>query len=171
MVPMVTGFELLHAAFGAAPDCAVETAKARTAVSPRIAASRRLFIPAPFTTSEVRRIARTHADCKSCAVWGLDVGRRSKLETFDADEAAVDVGDRRAAGERHRPLELEPQDLEHARHARLARDGEAVHVRLADHDGAGAERDGLEDVPAALDAAVDVDLDAAANRFDDLRER
>ena len=48
--------------------------------------------------------------------------------------------------------------------------GQAPEDRAADQDGAGAQGEGLEDVGAAADAAVDVDLDPVADRGGDLGE-
>ena len=54
--------------------------------------------------------------------------------------------------------------------AALAARHEPVEVGPADQDGAGAQRDRRDDVRAAQDAAVDVDLGAVADRRDDRRQ-
>ena len=53
--------------------------------------------------------------------------------------------------------------------ARLAEGGEAPDVRPADADGGGAERERLEDVGAAAEAAVDEHRHRAARALDDFR--
>ena len=57
------------------------------------------------------------------------------------------------------------------RGALLAVDGEAPERGAADEDGAGAERERLDDVRAAPDAAVDEHLEPAVDRLDHLGER
>ena len=57
------------------------------------------------------------------------------------------------------------------RDALLAADGEAPERRAADEHGAGAERERLDDVGAAADAAVDEHLDPTVDRLDDLGQR
>ena len=53
----------------------------------------------------------------------------------------------------------------------LAVGGEAPEVGAADHHGPGAERERLDDVAAAPDAAVEQDLDLVADRVGDRRQR
>ena len=55
--------------------------------------------------------------------------------------------------------------------ARLAVDGEPPERRAAGEHGARAERERLDDVGAAADAAVDQHLDAAVDRLDHLGQR
>ena len=52
----------------------------------------------------------------------------------------------------------------------LAGRGQSVEVRPADGAGVGAQRERLDDVRAAADAAVDDDLDPTGRPLDDLRE-
>ena len=63
------------------------------------------------------------------------------------------------------------QDLEHVGDAGLAVGGQAPEVGAADHHRAGAERERLDDVAAAADAAVEQDLDLAADRVGDRGQR
>ncbi len=62
------------------------------------------------------------------------------------------------------------QELEHALSPCLSVARQPPERRPAGEDGAGAERERLDDVGAAADAAVDVDLDPAADSLDDLRQ-
>src|SRR5918992_4952541 len=55
------------------------------------------------------------------------------------------------------------QDVEDVDHAGLAVRGQAPQVGAADHDGAGAEGEGFDDVAAAANAAVQQDLDPVAH--------
>ncbi len=63
------------------------------------------------------------------------------------------------------------QDLEHVARARLAVDGEAPERRATGEHRARAERERLDDVRAAPDAAVDEHLDPAVDGVDDLGQR
>lgn len=60
-----------------------------------------------------------------------------------------------AAGEAHGHFEFSAEDFDHTGDAECAADGESVHIRTADHDCRSAEGEGLEDVDAATDAAVE----------------
>ncbi len=60
------------------------------------------------------------------------------------------------------------QHVDHALDARLTERAQAPDVRPADADGRRAERQRLEDVRAAADAAVDEHRDATADGLDDL---
>ena len=84
---------------------------------------------------------------------------------------ARDLGRRPAADELQGELDLGPQQLEHPRGALLAVDREPPERRPADEHGARAERERLDDVGAAPDAAVDEHLDPPVDRLDDLGQR
>ena len=76
----------------------------------------------------------------------------------------LDVG---LAAEGHAAFDLGAQELDDAVDAVGAVDGEAPEKGAADADGAGAEGQGLDDVAAAADAGIDVDLGAAGGSLDD----
>lgn len=81
----------------------------------------------------------------------------------------ADVVDVALPAQRHREIKLLLYDLECAPDAALPARTEPVEERAADT--ARAERSRLEDVLARADAAVEVDLDPAADRVDDLGQR
>src|SRR5690348_8737020 len=62
------------------------------------------------------------------------------------------------------------QDLEHPRDPRIPRGSQPIEVKTADGDRVGAERDRLDDVGAAIKAAIDDDLRPAAHRLSYLRQ-
>ena len=70
-----------------------------------------------------------------------------------------DVAGEPAAEQHERELDLLAQQLEHLARALLAARGEAPERRAAGEHGARAERERLDDVGAAADAAVDQHLD------------
>src|SRR5439155_1653903 len=75
------------------------------------------------------------------------------------------------AEEPHRDLDLVLEQLEHADQTCLARRGEPAAREAPDADTLRAERQGLDDVSAAHEAAVHDDRRPAADRPDDLGER
>src|SRR3989454_253281 len=75
------------------------------------------------------------------------------------------------AEEPHRDLDLVLEQLEHADQPGLARRGEPAAREAPDADTLRAERQGLDDVSAANEAAVHDDRRPAADRPDDLGER
>src|SRR5438128_3904210 len=75
------------------------------------------------------------------------------------------------AEEPHRDLDLVLEQLEHADQTGLARRGEPAAREAPDADTLRAERQGLDDVSAAHEAAVHDDRRPAADRPDDLEER
>ena len=81
------------------------------------------------------------------------------------------VVDRRAPEPEQRRVDAAAQDVEHVLDAGLAVGGQPPQVRAADHHRAGAERERLDDVAAAPDAAVEQDLDLVADRVGDRGQR
>ena len=79
-------------------------------------------------------------------------------------QVRADVGDLRDAAEAHDPVDLAAIDVEHVRHAGLAGDGQAPELRARDEAGARAERQRLDDIGAAPDAAVDEHRNAPRRR-------
>ena len=63
------------------------------------------------------------------------------------------------------------QELEHSLRARLPVAREPPERRAAGENGPGSEGERLDDVGAAADAAVDVDLDPAGDGLDDLGQQ
>ena len=84
------------------------------------------------------------------------------------DEARVQVVDRPDAEQPQRPHELLVQQLEHARDAGRAAEGEPVDGHPADQHGVGAEGDGAGDVVGPAHPGVEQDRRVAADRGDDL---
>ncbi len=78
---------------------------------------------------------------------------------------SVDLIDARAAGQRHRQLEVGAEVLEHLAHAGAARDGQSVHVGPPDQHRAGPQRDRLERVGAATDPRVHQHRDPPPDRL------
>jgi hypothetical protein len=68
-------------------------------------------------------------------------------------------------------LDSRAHDVEHVLDARLAGGGESPQVGAPDHHRLGSQRQGLDHVAAAPDAAVEQHLDVVANRLGDCRER
>src|SRR6516225_8826952 len=77
----------------------------------------------------------------------------------------------RASAERHREIELLPNDLEHFGDARLTHRAEAEVPRAADVGTLRAEGERLENILPRADAAVHVYLDARSHRGDDRGQR
>ena len=82
-----------------------------------------------------------------------------------------DLIDRRRARLPHGHPELVEDQLDHLVDALLAERAKAPHVGTADPHRVGAERQGLEDVGAAADAAVDEHRNASPYAGDDLGQR
>ena len=84
-------------------------------------------------------------------------GRRRPLRSCSnaRDVVAPDVAHRRDAGEPHREVEVGAEVADHLAHAVLAAGGEPPHVRAAEPDRRGAERERAEDVGARADPAVE----------------
>src|ERR671923_957488 len=76
----------------------------------------------------------------------------------------------RAPEEREAEADLLAEELEHVPGSLLAAGCESPDDGAAGEDGAGAERERLDRVCPSPDAAVEVDLDAAADRLCDLRQ-
>ena len=85
------------------------------------------------------------------------------------DKIASDFGNGPRPREPHREVDFLPQQLEHGAHPRFAVDRESPEHRPTDHYRTCAECDRLDDVSAAADATVDVDLRLATDRVDDFR--
>jgi hypothetical protein len=75
----------------------------------------------------------------------------------------------RQAGEHHRELQFFPWQSQHALNTPSAVNREPPQYGTADEDGPRAESQGLQDIRSASDAAVEVDLGASSDRFDDGR--
>jgi len=80
----------------------------------------------------------------------------------------VELGEIRDAEQAHAGGELGLEQLEDADDALLAGGGETIAIEPPDADEIGTERDRLDDVGTAADAAVEDDLRLAADRGDDL---
>src|SRR3954470_626183 len=80
----------------------------------------------------------------------------------DDEVLGHEVVHRRPAQPHEPRAQAAAQDLEDVLHAGLAGGGEAPEGGPGDRDGAGAERERLDDVAAAADAAVQDDLDVPA---------
>ena len=72
--------------------------------------------------------------------------------------------------EQHR-IDPAAQDVQHVLDARLAVGRQAPQIGAPDHDGPGAQGQGLDDVAAAADTAVEHDLDAVADGLAHGRQR
>ncbi len=83
-------------------------------------------------------------------------------------ERAVQLGQPRRAGQRHRDRDLLLQDLQHTLHAGLPLGGQRVAVEPAQGHRVGAERDGLHDVGAAAEPAIDDHARPPAHRLQHL---
>ena len=85
--------------------------------------------------------------------------RGGRVRAVAQHERAVNLAQVLRAAELHDGLELVLDDLHSARNAELAADGHAVNHGAPQHHRLRAESEGLKNVAAALDAAVDVHLD------------
>ena len=74
------------------------------------------------------------------------------------------------AEQREAELDLRAKELEYARDTSLAVNREPPEHRAADHDGACAERERLQRVGSASDAAVEQHLRTSVDGLDDLRQ-
>ena len=87
------------------------------------------------------------------------------------EHGTVDRHDAVPAAERQHPVDVAPEDLEHAGDAGLASDRETPQMRPADSAGRGAERQRLDHVGAAPHAAVEQHRDAPGDGVDHRRQR
>ncbi len=92
------------------------------------------------------------------------VRKKSSGTTMSSADSSCDAG---LAQPEQAGVDAAAQDVEDVLDAGLAVDGEAPQVGPADHHRLGPEGDGLHDVGAAPDAAVEHDLDLVAHRVDD----
>src|SRR5262249_48802318 len=95
-------------------------------------------------------------------------GTARRLPTAWLEHSAIDVADTGAAEQRHRRADLVAEDLEHPVDTGRAAHGEPVAGGPAHEDNAGAQSEGLRDVPAAADTAVHRHLGVATDLVDDL---
>ena len=86
-------------------------------------------------------------------------------------DASVQPGDSVPAAERERAVDLAPEQLEHVEDAVLAGAGDAPEMRAPDQHRARAERQRLDDIDAAPEAAVDQHRRLALDRLDHSRQR
>src|SRR5215207_3895681 len=107
----------------------------------------------------------------SCAPTGVSNGGFGKAGTVGDDEAARDSGRVLDPGKDHVGDELLAEQVECPDHAILATCGERVEHWSSGHHGSSAERERLEYVGAASDAAVEQDLSALPDRRCDRRQR
>src|SRR5882672_422411 len=77
------------------------------------------------------------------------------------DERVVDACKSGAAAERHSKFQFGAQQFEDMMHAFGSIDCQAPDDGTANEDSSGSQREGLEDVSAAPDAAIDIDFAAA----------
>src|SRR5260370_18034465 len=96
----------------------------------------------------------------------VDVRRHYLAGRADVGLIELAVGGR--AEQRQADADLVFEDLEEAHHALGAGGGEAVYVEPAPGDRIGAQGHRVDHIGAAADAAIDDDVRAPANRFDDL---
>src|SRR5262245_52024870 len=82
------------------------------------------------------------------------------------DITTVDVGDLLGTAITHHQFQFPLQDLEHALDAGLAECTKAPELRPADADTFGAQRERLEDIRAATNAAVEKDRNPIAHGSD-----
>src|SRR5271155_1095134 len=101
---------------------------------------------------------------------GAQSAQSASFSLHCGDHAVVDVSDAGDAGQRHRHVEFAADDLNRARDTGLPAGAEAVDVSAAAHAGARAERQRAQNVLSGADAAVEHDLDVAAERIDDRRQ-
>src|SRR5580693_12196 len=78
------------------------------------------------------------------------------------ENAPIELGHPVPTAERERAIDLAPVELERPEDAVFAGTGDAPEVRASDQHGACAERERLEHVDAAAEAAVDQDRRSAA---------
>ena len=83
----------------------------------------------------------------------------------------TELRDAVTAEQRHDPVHFALEDLERLPRAGLAAGGDTVEHGAAEQHEVGAERQGLDDVGAAAEAAVDEHAQPLAHRRDDRRQR
>ena len=101
----------------------------------------------------------------------LIVTEPSGVKPAATSTSGAQVVDRAAAEAEQRLVDAGAEDLEHVGDAGLAVGRQPPEVGAADHHRAGPERQRLDDVAAAADAAVEQHLDLVADRVDDRRQR
>jgi hypothetical protein len=111
-----------------------------------------------------RRFAGSRADARDVATDYVDLACDPVVRRVIAMARGV-------AAEGHRDVQFLVDDLQRLGHAGFAHRAQAVDHGAADHRAARAQGPGLEHVLAAADAAVHPDLDLAAHRRDDGRQR
>ena len=166
------------------PSCGSERAVAGPVVGDGLA--RRALVEARVRVPREAAAGRAVRDDHREAVLGAarDVGQRAAVgsgqrafahgpdhRVSPGDVRGGHLGRARAAEQLQAQLELGAQQLEHLRDALLAAGREAAEHGAAGERRAGAERERLEHVRAAADAAVDQHLDPLADRLDHLRQR
>src|SRR6267143_2182438 len=82
----------------------------------------------------------------------------------------AEIGDGIAAQLTEHPVDFAGQNLQRTIHARLAPRGQAVQRGAPDHDGLRTQRERLDDVGTAAEAAVDENGEALADCVRDLRQ-
>ena len=84
--------------------------------------------------------------------------RLARVGAVAKDKRAVDLRNVLGPGKLHDRLELIAKNLDSSRDPKLTADGHAVDHRAAEHHSLRTESEGLENIAAALDPAVDVNL-------------
>ena len=92
---------------------------------------------------------------------------RCRISSRPSSPQLLDGGN---AQEHHGAGHFGSEQLQDVGHSGLARGRQTVEVGPADGAGVGAEGEGLDDVGAAADAAVDDDFEPALRPVDDVRE-
>src|SRR6478609_775403 len=97
------------------------------------------------------------------------IGKSGKASSRARWEQRVfsDLVEMRHAEKAHGPVDLAAKDLQHVGDASLARDSEAPELRPPDETALRPESQRLHDIPAAPDAAVHQDRNAALDSLDD----
>src|SRR5262245_60248609 len=86
-------------------------------------------------------------------------------------EIGADIGELRRPAQRHGAGKLGVEVIEHRPHALGTVEREPPDDRPSDENRAGAERERFDDVGAAADAAIDVELGLAGDGVRDLQQR
>src|SRR6185437_9556692 len=94
----------------------------------------------------------------------LDGRGRTRQQLALCNKIGCEVFEARASAQLHGANEFVAEMIEHAGHALRAADGQSPDHRPADQHRTGAERKRLEDIGAAPDAAIDVNLGLAFKR-------
>src|SRR5579872_3126131 len=135
--------------------------------SPRAFGSRSLRAPpAAIILPPGRRQIRESRKGLATTASGLAVRRIGREKN-----ASVEPGDPVPAAERERPVDLAPEKLEHPEHAVLARAGDTPKLRASDQNRARAERQSLDYVDSAPEAAVDHNRRPPADGLDNAGKR